>query len=322
MNAFEYSPRDACICGATLDASLARVVKGYPPGEVSFVRCESCGSWCQSPRITAQSLARWFESPAYFGKRGAPGAAYADYFADEPQRLREAEYRWRRMLRRVAPPGSKVLEIGCATGSLLRVLRDHGCEVTGIDLSRKFADFARSEYALEVVQGEFLVCDLGARRFDLIVLLGTFCNLPRLDESLAKMRALLSRQGALVFNFPDAAHWIARAYGCRHWMFAPSVDVFPTRQGCESALRNAGLRLRSMRTDRQRPTLRKLLKHARMEPLLATAARLGMEHLTLPLDLPVPGVRLARARVAMLAPEIAELRHPAQDEIAHPGELR
>jgi SAM-dependent methyltransferase len=298
MNAFAYAPRDACICGATLDAALARVVRSYPPGEVSFLRCASCRSWCQSPRITAQSLAAWFESPAYFGSRGAPGAAYADYFADEPQRLREAEYRWRRTLRRVAPPGSKVLEIGCATGSLLRVLRDHGCDVTGIDLSRKFADFARSEYGLEVGQGEFLACDLGARRFDLVLMLGTFCNLPSPHESLVKMRAHLGPGGLLLFNFPDSGHWLARAYGRHYWMFTPSIDVFPTRRGCESALRRSGFRLCSLETDRQWPSLRKLLKHARLDALLDVAARLGLEQLSPPFAFPVPAIRLAHAAAA------------------------
>jgi SAM-dependent methyltransferase len=243
MNAFEYSPRDACICGATLDAAVARVVRSYPPGEVSFLRCASCHSWCQSPRITAQTLAPWFESPAYIGSQNAPGAAYADYLADEPQRLREAEYRWRRTLRRVTPAGSKVLEIGCATGRFAPRDLD---EVTGIDLSREFAEFARRTYALEILRADFLSCELGARRFHLILLLGTLCNLPRLHESLAKMRAHLAPGGALLFNFPDAGHWLARAYGRHFWMFTPSIDVFPTRRGCES-LAQVGLRLLSVR---------------------------------------------------------------------------
>jgi SAM-dependent methyltransferase len=293
MSPFEYVPREACICGALLDPEGRRVARRYPPGEVRFLRCGACASWCQSPRISAASLLPWIESPAYFGSRSAPGAAYSDYFADEPQRLREAEHRWQRTLRQLAPPGAAVLEIGCATGSILSVLRRQGCEVAGIDLSREFADFARRVHGLEIVRGDFLACDLGSRRFDLILLLGTWCNLPRLHESLVRVRALLSAGGALLFNFPDATHWIARAYGRRYWMFAPTVDVFPTRQGCESALRRAGLRLRSMRTDRQRPSLRKLLKHARMEPLLAVAARLGVEHI--PVHLPVPGIRLACA---------------------------
>ena len=295
MSPFEYVPREACICGAMLDARTPGIVRTYPPGEARFLRCAACASWCQSPRISAASLLPWIESPAYFGSRSAPGAAYSDYLADEPQRLREAERRWQRTLRHLARPGAAVLEIGCATGSVLSVLRRHGCQVAGIDLSRAFADFARRAHGLEILRDEFLACDLGARRFDLVLLLGTFCNLPRLHESLVKVRALLSAQGVMVFNFPDAGHWLARAYGRRYWMFAPTVDVFPTRQGCESALRRAGLRLRSIETDRQRPSLRKFLKHARMGPMLAVAARLGIEHLSVPFHLPLPGIRLACA---------------------------
>src|SRR6185503_19693512 len=99
----------------------------------------------------------------------------------------------------------------------------------------------------------------------LIMLFGTFCNLQRLDESLAKMRAHLAPGGALLFNFPDAGHWLARSYGRHYWMFTPSIDVFPTRRGCESALHRSGLRLLSVESDRQCPSLRKLLKHARLD---------------------------------------------------------
>jgi SAM-dependent methyltransferase len=296
MKPFGYAPREACICGARLDPA-ARVSRTYPPGTVSFLRCASCGSWCQSPRVTPETLRPWIESPGYYGSPAAPGAAYQDYFADEPQRLREAAYRWRRTLRHCARPGSRVLEIGCATGSVLRVLREQGCAVAGIDLSRRFADFARQAHGLEVECGDFAAADLGAARFDLVLLFGTFCNLPRLHDSLRKIRAHLAPGGALLFNFPDAGHWLARLYGRRFWMFAPTIDVVPTRRGCEAALRAAGLRLRSVETDRQSPSLGKLLKHARLEPLLAIASRLGAERWSAPCALPLPGIRLARAAV-------------------------
>ena len=294
MKPFEYSPRDSCICGATLDPGGARVARRYPPGEVSFLRCPGCASWCQSPRVTAATLVPWIESPAYFGSQGTPGAAYRDYLADEPQRLREAEDRWRRTLRHLASPGSSVLEIGCATGSVLRVLRERGCEVAGIDVSREFAEFARRQHGLEVRRCDFPACELGAQRFDLILLLGTLQRAAAARIADEDARApLCRRRGAVQFSGRRA---LARA------RLRPSLlDVRADDRRVSHA---AGLRGGPApgRPAAARPPDRppaaepgKLLKHARLDPLLEAAARLGVEHYSLPFALALPGIRLARA---------------------------
>ena len=63
-----------------------------------------------------------------------------------------------------------MLEIGCATGSLLSVLRAAGHQVQGVDLSSRFVEFARGTHGLDVQLGDVLELDLPVGHFDLVVI--------------------------------------------------------------------------------------------------------------------------------------------------------
>ena len=264
---------------------------------VRFVACPVCGSWCQSPRIAAQSLTAWYDSEQYQGAPGVAGSAYVDYVGDEAERVAEARHRYRRDLAPYLPPGhGRVLEVGCATGSLLSVVREAGHDVAGIDLSPRFAAVARQRYGLDVIVADVLSAEIPGDRFDLVVLLGTLSNLPDVPAFLRRLRGLLRFPGTLVFNYPAADSLAARIYGRKFWMFAPSVSTFMTEQGCRSALEQAGFTIIRTATDRQMPSTQKLLKHAGLASLLPVFRAIRLDHRALPFPVPVPGVRVVWAR--------------------------
>ena len=294
---FAFEPRDDCVCGLRLQAAAARVTRPFAWGEVTFLRCPGCGSWCQSPVVTGASLAEWFDSDDYQGSAGASGAAYVNYLADEENRRVEARGRYVHDLARLLPPRAAVLEVGCATGSLLAVLRDHGHEVRGLDLSRRFAETARSLYGLDVMLGDVMHTDQPAGPFDAVITMGTVGNFRSVEAVFRNFRRRLKPGGTLIFNFPDAdSAWVRYVYRGRFWMFTPSVASFMTKRGCLSALAHAGFDAPRVSGDHQRPSLKKLLHHGRMDGLMSLVSALGMENSRLPFPIPVPTVRLVVAR--------------------------
>lgn len=150
---FKYEERRDCVCGSPLPVRGQSIQKCLAWGEVRFILCPRCGSWCQSPQLSPESLARWFDSADYQGSLSRPGSTYVHYLSDEAARLVEAEGRYVRDLKRELPAGARVLELGCATGSLLSVLRRHGFETTGLDLSARFAAAAKHLHGQEVLVG-------------------------------------------------------------------------------------------------------------------------------------------------------------------------
>lgn len=287
--AFVYETNPICACGVALDPTPA-VRIDHPWGVVAFSRCAHCGSYIQNPQIAPHSLAEWYRSSLYSvaGTHG-PGP-YTDYFAGEAARQREAAYRYRRVLARRLPSGSRVLEVGCATGSFLQALRNAGHHATGIDLSEPFVRFAREQAGLDVVLGDYLSQPQRDASYDAIVMLGTVSNLYPLAACLRRAAAELKPGGFLYLNFPAADSLIARLYGSRYWMFAASVASFLSRRGCRAALQKAGFNRIQMAADWQQPTIEKLVRLGGIKPLLPLIETLGIANANMPIGLPIPGI--------------------------------
>lgn len=62
----------------------------------------------------------------------------------------------------------QVLDVGCGTGKVARLLRERGVDVLGVEIDERMAEIARS-YGISVEIGRFESWDAGGRRFDLIV---------------------------------------------------------------------------------------------------------------------------------------------------------
>lgn len=296
MTAFRYVECPDCICGNSLSDSSVRIVKRFAWGSSSFVQCRRCRSLIQSPAIASDSLALWHDSGLYINARGVDEGPYLQYLADETQRKWEAKGRFRRDIEPHIRKPSRVLEIGCATGSMLSVIRDAGHEVHGVEVSARFAQLARSINAVNVTVADFRRFANPPGSFDLSLLLGTVSNLPFLDEHLTKAHTLLRHGGLLYLNVPVADSAPARLYGRHHWMFTPSVASFMTLRGAATALRKSGFVVCRIRVDRQRPTLSKLLGQTGLRRLYSLAERIGVASAQLPFSLPIPGVATVWAR--------------------------
>jgi SAM-dependent methyltransferase len=107
-------------------------------------------------------------------------------------------------------PGSKVLEIGCGTGRVLRALLETGAIVTGVDISGEMLAVARQKLAgsLEARQLVLLNHDFRVHSLDetfglIIVSFYTFNYLLAEDEQyrfLTNVRSCLAPQGALLMD--------------------------------------------------------------------------------------------------------------------------
>jgi len=88
--------------------------------------------------------------------------------------------------------GHAVLDFGCGTGRSTRFLRDHGFDVTGVDISGEMIDRARaldpSGAYIQIADGDFAA--IRDRRFDLVFCAFTFDNIPGPDHRAALLRGL------------------------------------------------------------------------------------------------------------------------------------
>lgn len=122
------------------------------------------------------------------------------------------------------PAAARVLEIGCGTGNVLRLLERvcGGCTVVGLDPFMEALDLARRRTACPLVRGGLMEMPFG-RVFDLVCLLDVLEHLEDDLEALRRLGRVLKPGGWLILTVPahmslwsafDRASGHRRRYSC------------------------------------------------------------------------------------------------------------
>ena len=98
-------------------------------------------------------------------------------------------------------PG-KILDVGCGSGSLLKVCQENGWEVFGLDPSESAAITAKEKYDLEITRDSFENFDSDIK-FDCVSFIGLE-HLAEPMEGLSKAKKILNPGGLILFHSPSA----------------------------------------------------------------------------------------------------------------------
>ena len=107
----------------------------------------------------------------------------------------------------------RVLELGCSTGQMTRVLQERGCRVVAIEAEVETAKRAE-EFCEQLIVGDLEQLDfeveLGDRRFDVIVAADVLEHLKEPEAVLRRLRPFLAPGGYLVASVPNVTHGSVR----------------------------------------------------------------------------------------------------------------
>jgi methionine biosynthesis protein MetW len=151
---------------------------------------------------------------------------------------------------RLLPAGGSALDLGCASGGLLALLRPRAGHLAGLELSATAAR-AAAEVGDEVVQGalEDPGLPFAPDGFDLVVLADVLEHLSDPQAALRRAVGWCRPGGAVLVSVPNVAHWSARLALARgRWpqeergTFDSSHLRWFTRASLEELLAAAGLR--------------------------------------------------------------------------------
>ncbi len=103
-------------------------------------------------------------------------------------------------------PGCDVLEVGCGWGGSLSVFADMGCDVTGVDIQPRAAEFARDTFAARGLEGRFAASDIfdyvDTRKYDLVILHDSIEHIGDKERLMLRLREFLKDDGVLYIAFP------------------------------------------------------------------------------------------------------------------------
>jgi 2-polyprenyl-3-methyl-5-hydroxy-6-metoxy-1,4-benzoquinol methylase len=187
----------------------------FRDGPFRVVECRRCGLVYVTPRLPPERLHEMYQEEYWTSDR-AREFGYTAYLADADLYRRTYRRRLPVITRRRPAPG-RVLDVGCAAGFFLAVMREEGWETCGVELSERMVRYATTELGLpDVRHGDLLSVELSAGSFDVVTLWDVVEHLEDPAAHLAEARRVLRDDGLLVIETQNVASLFARLLG-RRW---------------------------------------------------------------------------------------------------------
>lgn len=136
-------------------------------------------------------------------------------------------------------------DIGCGVGRQLRLFRDHGYQVAGVEIDAAARAVAQNEAEVYDGTAEQLPPQILGRRFDVILLSHVLEHCLEPASALANIRQILApSRGRLIAEVPNnEAFGFRRFHGAWPWADVPRHLHFFTAHSLERLLQDAGLRV-------------------------------------------------------------------------------
>ena len=203
------------LCGSSASNEIFR----EPPFRV--VRCADCTLVYVSPRRDLAALERLYGAE-YWASDSPKTRGYASYVNDAPLYLKTFRRRLNLVKKHVGAGPLRVLDIGCAAGYFLRVMRDDGHDVRGVELSADIGAHAIEHLGAENIHIGYLD-DLEPNRagfepesFDLVTLWDVVEHVPDPQSLLRQARRFLKPEGVLILETQNVSSRFANMLG-RRW---------------------------------------------------------------------------------------------------------
>lgn len=208
------------LCGASDPRVLFR------RDEATFLQCRGCGLEWVYPQPSLEEMRELYSNPRYFNTDNISQYGYSEYLRNKhlvvnlcSQRLDEIEHFTRRET-------GHLLDVGCATGTLLEMSRLRGWQVSGVDLSAFATRIARDYYALDVKTGELAEASYPADYFDVLVMDDLIEHVLDPTGLVLEASRILKPGGLLTLNTPNRAGLWHRLMGHRWFHYKQTEHTY------------------------------------------------------------------------------------------------
>jgi SAM-dependent methyltransferase len=229
------------LCGAR-EARLKHRVDGF-----HIVRCVRCDLTYVAEKVEPAFLKQYY-GQAYY--TGAQPKGYADYIGQRESRKRHFRSLIPSIQRHLTGSCPRVVDVGCAAGFFLEVVRERGWNGLGVEVSGFAAEYARSRLGLDVIVGTLAEAALPEASVDLVTLWDVVEHLPSPRDVLGEARRVLRPGGMLCVSTGDISGFTARFYGARWSLLAPPGHLFYfSRRTLFALLRQSGFEVLQWQSD-------------------------------------------------------------------------
>ncbi|MCX6375737.1 MAG: class I SAM-dependent methyltransferase [Armatimonadetes bacterium] len=129
------------------------------------------------------------------------------------------------LLARFQPRG-KLLDVGSGWGHMLKVAREHGYDVTGIEASPAVADLAAKAFGINAIVGFFPEVSFDASSFDVVIMNHVLEHVPDPRSVLVEADRILKPGGVIAVVVPNFDSLMRRLMSRRWCGLQPSQHIW------------------------------------------------------------------------------------------------
>lgn len=180
-------------------------------------KCQNCGFVYTNPRLSTRQLEKYYNNNYLLEGLKVPESL--EEFLGET--YKEIWFSKERDLNLVlgTKPGGRLLDVGCASGTLLWLARQKGFSVSGVEISRQATDFANRVLGLDIFCGQLEDARFNDGEFDAVAMIHSLEHVPEPRRVLREIHRILSDEGALIIVVPNLVGWSAQKEGTRwRWL--------------------------------------------------------------------------------------------------------
>ena len=145
--------------------------------------------------------------------------AYLDYFQEKETDTRNHAALVALLKRHVDFYSSRILDIGCGSGKLVRYLRSKECDAYGLEPSvALFNAFLKQDNFFFHDSVSNFAQHHDGNRFNLIILSDVIEHIPDPEDFVRNIESLLSAGGVLFITTPDTKSLLAKSFG-KYWHY-------------------------------------------------------------------------------------------------------
>ena len=182
----------ACIACHSTSARRLYSIEGVSE---ELVECENCGLGSLYPMPTTERIQSFYPAE-YYGEPTAKFEPLVEFGVRLGAKMRVES------LVGDLPSGSRVLDIGCGRGVMLRALLDLGHEAHGVEIAPEAASGADPRAQIRIAP-ELAKANYEENTFDAVIMWHVLEHLPHPEQTLAEIRRILRPGGRLILAVPN-----------------------------------------------------------------------------------------------------------------------
>jgi SAM-dependent methyltransferase len=175
------------------------------------VECRACGFVFTNPRASSEALEKYYSEDYLLEGLNVPNSQ-EEFVGEKYKGIWFSKDRDMQLILEQKNYG-RLLDIGCASGTLLWLAKQHGFAGIGVEVSRRSADFVGHVLGFEVFCGQLKDAGFAASSFEVVTMFHSLEHVPDPRQVVREIHRILVADGVFIGAVPNFGGWSSQKFG-------------------------------------------------------------------------------------------------------------